>query len=103
MSNGSGAERVTGSDAPERASSFFDKTENNYRNVETRAFEARDRIDRLCDSLNGGQPREAALNKGEQDRHPAAFDRCNAAEANMYAAMNALEESIVRLEQIGLT
>ncbi len=87
-----------------RDPSFFDKTENNYRNVETRARECRERIDLLCDGINGGQPREAALAQGQdQDRHPAAFDRCNQAESKMYDSMNLLEEAITRLEQLGLT
>lgn len=97
MSNGSAA-----CDTAERPSSFFDKTESNYRNMERRANEARERIDCVCDSISGGQPREA-MNKGDAERHPAAFDRCNNAESIMYTAMNMLEESITRLETLGLT
>jgi len=99
MSNGQG---VAACD-PERPTTFFDKTEQNYRNMEQRARECQSRLDNLADQMNGGVPREA-LGKAtnEQDRHPAAFDRCNAAESKMYDAMNQLEESILRMENIGL-
>jgi hypothetical protein len=69
---------------------FFDRTETNYRNMETRAHHLGERIQVLCDLINGGQPREA-FNEKASDRHPAAFDRCNQAETDMYAAMSALE------------
>ena len=95
--------QATGCDAPVRESSFFDKTESNYRNVETRALEARDRIDRVCDSIGGGQPREALNKADSSERHPAAFDRCNHAETSMYSSINILEEAILRLENLGLT
>ena len=98
MSNGSGQAE---SAAPARDPSFFERTENNYRNMETRAREASERIDTFCDQINGGQPREALNTKVEQDRHPAAYDRCNSAEGNMYGAMNTMEESIQRLETLG--
>jgi vacuolar-type H+-ATPase subunit H len=101
MSNGSAGQVEA---ASSRADSFFDKTESNYRNVNQRSFEARERIDKICDAIAGGQPREAnALVKADgQDRHPAAFDRCNAAEQDMYSGLNMLEESIQRLENLGL-
>ena len=101
MSNGTGA---CESSAPVREASFFDKTESNYANIETRARECIERIDRVCDSINGGQPREALAKAGlENDRHPAAFDRCNQAETRMYGAIAQLEETILRLENLGLT
>lgn len=101
MSNGN--ERQVEGPSTARNPGFFDKTESNYRNMETRARETRERIDLFCDGIVGSQPREAELSKTDQDRHPAAFDRCNAAESNMYGAMNQLEEAITRLEQLGLT
>ena len=101
MSNGIGATECA---APSQEGTFFDKTENNYRNMETRARELISRIDNLCDNIGGGQPREAIAKSGnDQERHPAAFDRCNHAESNMYGSMNMLEESVLRLESLGLT
>ena len=96
--------QATGACDPVRSESFFDKTESNYRNMEQRTREARDRLDAVCDSIGGGQPREAAMAKGlDSDRHPAAFDRCNQAETNMYTSMSLLEEALLRLENLGIT
>ena len=56
MSNGSG--QVGASDTAERASSFFDKTENNYRNKEqVKQWKEKDPVDR-CKSklLEAGVP-----------------------------------------------
>ncbi len=100
MSNGS---LQAGSDAAERPASFFDKTENNYRNMEQRGRECRERIDNFCDAIGGGQPREAISKGLDTDRASAAFDRCNAAETAMYGSMSSLEDTITRLETLGLT
>jgi hypothetical protein len=100
MSNGSGI--AAGQAETAREVSFFERTEQNYHNIRTRCGEAADRIDRICDQMSGGLPREVVGSDAPQDAPPGAFDRVNLSEKAMYDAINVLEDRINRLENIGL-
>lgn len=90
------------SDAPDRASNFFEKTEQSYQNITERLLDYSQRVDELSNRAAGHQPEEST-DKAQLAEQPSSyFDRCGVAEKHQAAMMNRLNEAILRLESLGL-
>lgn len=91
------------SDAPDRASNFFENTEQGYQNATDRLGDFANRIDNLSDRAAGHQPTTESEGKAQLAEQPASyFDRCNMAEKHQALMMNRLNDSLTRLENLGL-
>jgi hypothetical protein len=103
MSNGTGA-GLARSDAPDRQANFFESTEGTYQQTTDRLSGFSNRIDSMCNRMGGDNPpRDTDKVAGLSAEKPSAlFDRCNIAEKQLAVMLNVLDDSISRLENIGL-
>ncbi len=100
MESGAGQVR---SDAPDRASNFFENTEQGYQNSTDRLSDFASRLDNLSDRASGNVPSSDSENKAQLSEQPSSyFDRCNTAEKQMAVMMNRVNDALSRLENLGL-
>lgn len=93
---------ATRADAQDRKVNFFESTEQGYQNITERLLDYIHRVDELSNRAAGHQPEEST-DKAQLAEQPSSyFDRCGVAEKHQAAMMNRLNESILRLESLGL-
>ena len=90
------------SDAPDRAPNFFESTETAYNNASDRINTFANRIDNLSDRASGHQGEAVKDGSNLSEKPSSYFDRCNLAEKQMLVSLNQLEDSINRIENLGL-
>jgi hypothetical protein len=100
MSNGAG-QAIDG--GPDRATNFFERTEQTYQHAADRVSSFANRLDNMSDKAGGHQPPQEGDAKASLAEKPSSFfDRCNLADRNLGASLDNLEASLCRLEGLGL-
>lgn len=87
---------------PDRPANFFESTETAYNNATDRLNTFANRIDNLSDRVGGHQGEAVKDGSNLSEKPSSFFDRCNLAEKQMLVSLNQLEDSVSRLENIGL-
>lgn len=88
---------------PDRPANFFENTETVYQMTTGNLMAFCNRLDELSDRMTGSAETPVDNVKSIERTAPSTyFDRCNVAEGDMKAMMGRLENSIQRLEGLGL-